>query len=198
MRDMIRIVLVLTILSSSSGILLASLRDGTKERIKKQELEFLKAPAVRQILAGISNDPINDLFTIQDGDKEINFFVGIKDGKANMVAFETSGPGYGGDIGLMVGVDISNDKIIGVGVTKHQESPGLGSRAKTDPKFPAQFGGLPIMEPFKVKTDGGQVDALSGATITSQGVCLAATNAGELYKRLKEKITQELKNIKTQ
>ncbi|MCP4708515.1 MAG: FMN-binding protein, partial [Planctomycetes bacterium] len=106
--------------------------------------------------------------------------------------------GFGGDIGLMVGVDVSNDKIIGVGVTTHQETPGLGSRAQTDPKFAAQFGGLPIIETFKVKTDGGQVDALSGATISSQGVCLAATDAGVLYKRLKDKITEELKNIQTQ
>jgi len=198
MRDMIKIVLVLTILSSSSGILLASLRDGTKERIKKQELEFLKAPAVRQILAGISNDPINDLFTIQDGDKEIIFFVGVKDGKANEVAFESTGKGFGGDIGLMVGVNVSNDQVIGVGVTTHQETPGLGSRSKTDPKFAAQFGGMPLIETFKVKTDGGQVDALSGATITSRGVCFAATDAGVIYKRLKDKITEELNKIKIQ
>jgi len=198
MRDMIKMVLVLTILSSSSGILLASLRDGTKERIEIQELEFLKAPAVRQILVGISNDPIKDRFKIKDGDQEISFFAGVKDGKANMVAFESSGKGFGGDIGLMVGVDVSNDTIIGVGVTTHQETPGLGSLAQTDTKFPAQFGGLPILETFKVKTDGGQVDALSGATITSQGVCIAATDAGVLYKRLKDKITQELKNVKIQ
>ena len=198
MRDMIKMVLVLTILSSSSGILLASLRDGTKERIEIQELEFLKAPAVRQILVGISNDPIKDRFKIKDGDQEISFFAGVKDGKANMVAFESSGKGFGGDIGLMVGVDVSNDTIIGIGVTTHQETPGLGSRAQTDPKFGAQFGGLPILETLKVKTDGGQVDALSGATITSQGVCIAATDAGVLYKRLKDKITQELKNVKIQ
>ncbi len=198
MRDMIKMVLVLTILSSSSGILLASLRDGTKEKIKDQELEFLKAPAVRQILTGVNKEIRKSLFKIKDGDKEISFFFGIKDGKANTVAFETSGKGFGGDIGLMVGVDVSNDTIIGIGVTTHQETPGLGSRAQTDPKFGAQFGGLPILETFKVKTDGGQVDALSGATITSQGVCLAATEAGVLYKRLKDKITQELKNIKTQ
>ena len=198
MRDMIKMVLVLTVLSSFSGTLLAALKNGTKERIEIQELEFLKAPAVRQILTGISNDPIKDRFKIKDGDQEISFFIGVKEGNANMVAFETSGKGFGGDIGLMVGVDVSNDTIIGIGVTTHQETPGLGSRAQTDPKFGAQFGGLPITETFKVKTDGGQVDAISGATISSQGVCLAATDAGELYKRLKDKITQELKNVKIQ
>ena len=198
MRDMIKMVLVLTVLSSFSGTLLAALKNETKERIEIQELEFLKAPAVRQILTGISNDPIKDRFKIKDGDNEISFFVGVKDGKANTVAFESAGKGFGGDIGVMVGVDVSNDKIIGVGVTTHQETPGLGSRAKTDPKFAAQFGDLPILETFKVKTDGGQIDAISGATISSQGVCLAATDAGALYKRLKDKITEELKNIKTQ
>ncbi len=196
MRDMIKMVLVLTILSSFSGTLLAALRNGTKEQIELQELEFLKAPAVRQILTGVSNDPIKDRFKIKDGDREISFFVGVKDGKAKAVAFETSGKGYGGDIGVMVGIDISNDKVIGVGVTTHQETPGLGSRAKTDPAFAAQFSGMPALDTFKVKPDGGQIDAIGGATISSRGVCLAATQAGDLYERLKDQITQEVKNIK--
>lgn len=196
MRDMIKMVLVLTILSSFSGTLLAALRNGTKEQIELQELEFLKAPAVRQILTGVSNDPIKDRFKIKDGDREISFFVGVKDGEAKAVAFETSGKGFGGDIGLMVGIDISNDKVIGVGVTTHQETPGLGSRTKTDPNFAEQFSGMPALDTFKVKPDGGQIDAIGGATISSRGVCLAATQAGDLYKRLKDQITQEVKNIK--
>ncbi len=95
----------------------------------------------------------------------------------------------------MVGVNIEDDNIIGAGVTTHNETPGVGSRAKSDPGFAAQFKGLSIKDTFKVKTDGGQVDAVSGATVTSRGVTVAATEAGKIYKKLKPQIAKKLKEF---
>ena len=109
------------------------------------------------------------------------------------MAFEIFGKGYGGAMGVIVGVNLENDEIIGVGVTTHSETPGVGSKAKTDPDFTAQFKGLSILDPFKVKTDGGQIDALSGATISSRGVCGALVEAGEIYKKLKPTIIEKMK-----
>ena len=124
----------------------------------------------------------------------MDFFVGVVDGKANTLAFETSGKGFGGDIGLMIGVDTTTDKLIGISVTTHSETPGVGSKAKDDPGFSAQFKNLPIQETFQVKTDGGQIDAVSGATITSRGVCTAVTDAGKIYQELKPKLVERLKD----
>jgi len=123
----------------------------------------------------------------------MNLFVGEFEGKRNTVAFETFGKGFGGELGVIVGVNLENDEIIGVGVTTHSETPGVGSRAKTDPDFATQFKGLSILDPFKIKTDGGQIDALSGATISSRGVCGAVVEAGEIYKRLKPTIIEKVK-----
>ena len=95
----------------------------------------------------------------------------------------------------MVAVNLDNDNIIGVGVTTHSETPGIGSRAKTDPAFAAQFKGLSIKDAFKVKPDGGQVDTVSGATVTSRGLAVAATEAGNVYKRLKPEIAKKLKEF---
>ena len=89
MQEMIKMVVVLTILSSLSGGLLAALKDGTKERIENQELELVKGPALRIILGGASNDVVADRFKIMDGETERSVFVGKFDGKANTVAFET-------------------------------------------------------------------------------------------------------------
>ena len=108
------------------------------------------------------------------------------------MAFETFGKGFGGDIGVIVAVNLETDEIVGIGVTTHSETPGLGSRAKTDPAFSTQFKGLSLNNPFKVKSDGGEIDAISGATVTSRGVCAAITASSETYKRLKNEI---LKNI---
>jgi Na+-translocating ferredoxin:NAD+ oxidoreductase subunit G len=195
MRELIKMVVVLTVLSAFSGGLLASLRDSTKDRIEYQQLKFVKGPAILKILEGATNNPIVDRFKIQDGDVERSFFVGKFDGKTDEVAFESSGKGFGGDIGLMVGVDPNTDKIVGVAVTTHSETPGVGSRAKSDPDFVAQFSGKPMIETFKVKADGGQVDALSGATVTSRGVSGGLTDAGLIYKRLKPKLVEKLKDF---
>lgn len=188
-------VVVLTVLSTFAGGLLSGLRNATAARIEVQQLKFVKGPAIKLILKGASNDPIADRFTIKDGDTERKFFVGKFDGKANTVAFESFGKGYGGDVGLMVGVNIEDDTIIGVGVTTHMETPGLGATAKDDPDFASQFKGFSIKEPLKVTTDGGKINALSGATITSRAVCVAATSAGSIYQKLKPQLVEKLKEF---
>jgi len=195
MSEMIKMVVVLTILSSVSGGMLSFIKDSTKERIENQELELVKGPAVRKILEGVSNDPIADRFKLKDGDTEKSFFVGILDGKPQGIVFEVSGKGYGDKFGMMVGVNITDDKIIGIGVTTHKETPGLGANAKDDPSFAAQFKGLLISSPIKVTNDGGGINAISGATITSRAVCEAATLSGELYKRLKPELKEKIKEI---
>ena len=192
MRELIKMVIVLTVLSAASGGLLAAIRNGTLEDIEYQQLKFLKAPAVKEIFEGVENDPITDKIKIKDGDKEITFFPGVFGGKKNAVCFETFGKGYGGDIGLMVGVNLENDTIIGVRVTTHSETPGLGARAKDAPDIVEQFVNLSMADTFKVKGNGGQIDALTGATITSVGVCSAATDAGKLYAKLKDQIKESV------
>jgi electron transport complex protein RnfG len=193
MREIIQMIVVLTILSCVSGGLLAYIKDGTAAQIEYQQLKFVKGPAIRDILEGSSNDPITDRFKLTDGEIERSFYVGVFDGKAETVAFECTGKGYGGDIGVMVGVNISEDKLVGAGVTTHAETPGVGSRAKTDPAFAAQFKGVDVEQQFKVTMDGGNVDALSGATITSRGVCMALNEARAVYDRLKPQLTDKLK-----
>lgn len=190
MRDIIKMIVVLTVLGALSGGGLAVVRSSTAAKIEYQQLTFVKGPAIKDILQGCTNDPIVDRFKIQDGETERSFFVGVFEGKAKAVAFETYGKGFGGDIGLMIGVDLETDKVLGVGVTTHSETPGLGSRAKDDPKFRTQFKDLPFNEPFKVKPDGGQIDAVSGATITSRGVCGAITDSSEFFSRLKPQIIE--------
>ena len=196
MREMIKMLLVLTILATLSGGLLAAIRDNTKDRIENQVLEFVKGPAIRSILEGATNDPIVDRFQLKDGDVERTFFVGVIDGEPRAVTLETFGKGgYGGDVGLMVGIDIQDDQIVGVGVTTHAETPGMGAKAKTDPSFAAQFRELPLDEPVKVTGDGGSINAISGATITSRAVCSATNDAVKIYGKLKPQIAEKLKEF---
>ena len=172
---------------------MATVKSGTEARIEYQQLKFVKGPVLQEIMAGCSNDPLVDRFKIKDGEEERSFFVGVFDGKRNTVAFETFGKGYGGDIGVIVAVDLEKDQIVGIGVTTHSETPGLGARVKTEPEFTAQFKGLSIQEPYKVRGDGGNIDAVSGATFSSRGVCSALNSAEEIYRRLKPQIMEKVK-----
>jgi electron transport complex protein RnfG len=95
----------------------------------------------------------------------------------------------------MVGIDVKDDKLLGVGVTTHGETPGMGAKAKTDPSFVSQFKDLPATEPFKVAADGGSINAISGATITSRAVSAATTDAGKIYQKLKSQIDDKLKGF---
>ena len=196
MREMIKMLIVLTVLATLSGGLLAAIRDNTKDRIENQVLEFVQGPAIRSILEGATNDPIVDRFQIKDGDVERTFFVGIIDGEPRAVTLETFGRGgYGGDVGLMVGIDTNDDQLLGVGVTTHAETPGMGAKAKTDPSFAAQFRELSLEEPVNVTGDGGSINAISGATMTSRAVCTAANDAVKIYQKLKPQLAEKLKEF---
>jgi electron transport complex protein RnfG len=196
MNEMIKMVVVLTALSTFSGGLLAALNVSTRERIANQELEFVKGPAIRSIFKGASNDPISDRFTLKKGETEMSFFVGAFDGEPQALVFETYGKGYGGDVGLMVGLNLKDDTLKGVGVTTHGETPGMGAKAKDDPSFVAQFKGLGLDKPFKVTSDGGQINAISGATLTSRAVCSATNEAVNIYKELKPQLVEKIKAFK--
>ena len=192
MRNLIKMVVVMTILSALSGGLLAGVRGAVRERIKGQELAFLKGPAIKELMKGAQGDPVESRFTLKGKDSETVVFVGVFDGAPKAVALEASGKGYGKTpVSVLTAINLDDDTIRGVAVTTHSETPGLGARAKTDPSFAKGFAGLSALEPVKVKAEGGKIDALSGATITSKGVCMAVTRACELYRSQKAEIVKQ-------
>ncbi|MCF8110424.1 MAG: RnfABCDGE type electron transport complex subunit G [Desulfobacteraceae bacterium] len=195
MREMVKMIVVLTVLSCLSGGVLAALKNSTQDRIDSQILKFVKGPAIEKILPKASNDPVSDRFEIKIDGKEKNFFVGIYEGKPKAVAFETKAGGYGGEMGVMVAFNINTDKIKGVSVTTHNETPGVGARVETAEDFKNQFAGLDISADPKVKKDGGSIIPISGATFTSRGVCAAVGKAAETYKELQSQIKEKVKTF---
>lgn len=194
MREMISMVVVLTALTAIAGGLLAAVKTGTEVRIEEQILKFQKAPAIESIFADVTNDPLKERFNLEAGDLTLQLFPAKMEDGSKAVAFETKGKGgYGGDVGLMVGINLDSDQIVGVRVTTHSETPGLGARAKDDPEFVSQFTDLGITDTnLGLKADNGVIDAMSGATITSRAVTLAAIQAQELYNKLKPEILKQI------
>lgn len=113
--------------------------------------------------------------------KDENVYMGV-DGAGNPVGYAISvfEKGYGGEIEVMVGIN-SDGNVAGVSVLSHNETPGLGANATKD-TFLSQYKG--VSEDQRVTKDGGEIDALTGATITSRAVTNAVNSALEKYNAI--------------
>ena len=94
-----------------------------------------------------------------------------------------SNSGYAAtQIQLMIGF-MPNNVIYNISVIQQNETPGLGTKMK-EPKFKDQFNGKrPGDFILKVKKDGGQVDAITAATISSRAFCDAVDRAYQTYQK---------------
>ena len=110
---------------------------------------------------------------------------GTKDSNSVGYVFVTVTKGYGGDVKIMTGVD-AEGKVTGVYPLELNETAGLGMNAKND-SFLSQF--LGKTEDIKVTKSGAagnEIQALTGATITSDAVTSAVNEALGYYKMIKE------------
>ena len=185
MRDIMRMIVVLTLIGAASGLTLAAIHGLTTGPIEYQTIKFVKEPAVKKVLTGYDNDPIMDRKKITVGTDprgnpiELTVFPAKKAGQTFAVAVEGSGKGFHGEIGVMVGVS-AEGAILDIGITSHSETPGIGSKV-TDPGYTDQYKNLPA-------TKGVAVDAISGATYSSKGVVAAVNEAVGLVSKFREEI----------
>ena len=93
-------------------------------------------------------------------------------------ALEVGPGGFDNTITMMVGVD-NEGKVLGISIVNHTETAGLGAVADADtPKgiaFREQFDGT--SGSVSVTKDGGTLDAITGATITSRAICVGVNAA---------------------
>lgn len=186
MKSIFKMVSVLSVLCAVAGFVLSYLKMSTVVPIENQLLTYVQGPAILNVFKNVENNPIDDRksFILGDG-KKVNVFPAIVDGKLFGVAIEGFGQGYGGDIGVMVGYNVQNDTLLTIDITTHKETPGLGSRVSEE-GFIKQFKGKPCT--VALKNQGGEIDAISGATVSSTGTVVAINNASKAYKALKDEI----------
>lgn len=105
----------------------------------------------------------------EEGDLEILYYRGV-DASGNTVgyAFFRDQVGSQGMIQVAGGVDAKFTRITGITIMKHSETPGLGALI-VDPEFTNQFTDVG-MENLMLTGDGGKINAITGATISSQAV----------------------------
>ena len=144
-----------------------------------------KIAAIDEVLVDYDNNPVEEMYKIPlegTGDS-MEVYPAKKGGKLVASAIRAYSPkGYGGNIWLMVGL-LPDGKINNIAVLEHKETPGLGTKMNNI-EFKEQFlGKMPGEFNLKVKKDNGDVDALTGATITSRAFGQAVQLAFDMYKK---------------
>lgn len=179
--------LSLTLISFCASALLAGGYVLTKEPIEKA-LQEKKNAAIKEVLpkgdieigkaVEVKLDGYEDAFVVYPAKKGGNF-IGC--------AIETyDNNGYGGKVRSMVGLN-AEGRVINYSVLEANETPGLGAKVSDWFKTKGDIRGKdPASEDFKVKKDGGEIDAITAATITSRAFLSSVKSAYQAFIRYKE------------
>lgn len=167
MKKILGLVASLTIIAGVCAAVLAYVDALTREPIA----QMLVKKTVEAAKAVLPPEAVSvEKAQFADGEE---YFVGLGEtGEVVGYAVKGSDPGgYGGDVVLMVGVRADKTTVVCYKTLAAAETPGLGMKLNT-PEFSGQFAGKDGTA-LKVRKDGGDIDAITSATITSRAVCNA-------------------------
>lgn len=181
----ITILASLTCFCLIAGTALAVANKLTEDKIAAAKAAALQE-AIKKVAPEFDNDPSAEQYraATADGDS-LTIYPAKKGGKLVGAAVETNTKkGFGGEIRIMVGFD-ADQKIVNYSVLEHNETPGLGS--KMEEWFRADKGKQSVLGrdmkggALKVSKDGGEVDAITAATISSRAFLDAINRAYAAY-----------------
>jgi electron transport complex protein RnfG len=170
-------VLSLTLISLVASAALGTIYEFTKGPIELSNLNK-QIEAIKQVVPDFNNNPYDDVIQIPTGEGD---FLDVYPAKmnGNIVGYAVNtytNKGFSGEIRLMAGFK-ADGTIYDITVLQHSETPGLGSKIN-DPGFKDQFKDMNLAGiVLKVKQDGGQVDAITAATISARAFCEAIQRA---------------------
>ncbi|MDX9774173.1 MAG: RnfABCDGE type electron transport complex subunit G [Bacteroidales bacterium] len=170
-------VLSLTLISLGASAALGFVYEMTKGPIEISALNK-KLDAIKQVVPEFTNDPNEEMFLLPTGEGDSLEVYPAKNGD-EIVGYAVrsyTNNGFAGYIGFMVGFT-PEGVIYNINVLEQKETPGLGTKMVPEgtsdkPEFKDQFNGKnPDDFVLKVKKDGGPVDAITAATISSRAFC---------------------------
>lgn len=184
---LVNMVVVLFVITLAAGLSLGYVNDLTLEPKAKARLAK-KMKALNVVLPEYDNNPMSDGFKvkIEAARDSLEFYPAIQDSAfVGAAVTGASEKGYSGLVKLMVGFE-PDGKIKNIAVLEQKETPGLGTKMKGE-KFLRQYRGKnPSSFDLRVKKDGGEVDALAGATISTRAFSEATQQAYDVFIANKE------------
>jgi electron transport complex protein RnfG len=183
---LINMTLTLFLITLASGVALGyinQITEGPKAEMRKKR----KLEAISAVLGQFDNDPAEEMYIPDSTELMLEVYPGSLNGNSTGLAISGySEKGYSGLIRLMIGIDNSG-VISDIVVLEQKETPGLGTKMKEE-RFLRQYRGKdPSTFDIKVKQDGGEIDALTGATISTRAFSEAVQKAVEVFESEKSK-----------
>lgn len=178
-KNMVITLLIITFIASTA---LALVYNVTKAPIAKVQLERKNA-SIQEVLPAYNNNPIQEMYKIPSDGDSLLCYPGKMNGQLVGVAVESySNKGFSGHIGIIVGF-LPDGTINTSKVVEQKETPGLGDKMeKSKSNFASQFDKKDLSKFVpKVKKDGGDVDGITAATISSRAYCDAIQRAYNAY-----------------
>jgi len=170
-------VLSLTLVALGASACLGFIYEITKGPIATTALNK-KLDAIKQVVPDFNNNPDAEMFRLPTGEGDsLDVYPAKNDSVLIGYAVNTyTNNGFSGNITIMAGFK-TDGTIINITVLTHKETPGLGNKM-TEPKFKDQFMNKNPKEfSLVVDKDGGPVDAITAATISSRAFCDAVQRA---------------------
>lgn len=185
-----------------SGIL-AVVNKVTTAPIAEAEMRA-KVEAIRAVAPAFDNNPFAEkLMVLPEGETDsLTVYPAKKGGSLVGFAIESyTQKGFSGLIRVMVGFD-AEGRLVDFSVLQHSESPGLGSRIPEWYHEKSETGGIRDVRglnmkasaPLTVSKDGGKVDAITAATISSRAFLDAVNRAWRTFSSLEGTATAPATN----
>ncbi len=196
MPETVKMILVLTLISAVASLGLAAFNEQTMPAIAENERQFTLR-SIKKVLPEtdapnpcdknepkFDNSPDQDAVCV-DG---MTVYRGRKgDEVVGLAVVAVGDKAYSGTITTLVGIGLEG-KITGIEVLKHAETPGLGAKIEAC-DWRSQLVGKGASDMvWKVTKDGGAVDHISGATISSRSMIDAILKTQKLLAEKKDKI----------
>ena len=177
----LRLVLTLGVAGLLSGVAIIGIYESTLSTITANKARELRE-AVFKVLPGVSRMQAlvyrdNELVVVQEPEKDEPVVYGGYDEQSDFVgyAIPAAGPGFQDTIAILYGFEPDTRRVVGMEVLESRETPGLGDKIYKDMDFVNEFKALDA-EPEIVavkkgtKTSSNQIDAITGATISSKAI----------------------------
>lgn len=183
---LVNMVLALLIITAVAGGTLGMVYKVTKEPIAAAKLAK-QQKAILEVVPGFDNSPTDEVYELTSQEGYVLKVFPCKKGEELLgVAISTkTDKGFSGEIKVMVGLK-PDGSIINYSILEHKETPGLGSKMqdwfRVEGSKQTILGMDPATAKMTVSKDGGDIDAITAATISSRAFLDAITIAYNTYK----------------
>ncbi len=184
--------LILLLIAGVAGVALGFVNSVTKGPIAEQDVIAENESKIAAFPGAKKFEAVDDAewkSVLEDDEKSVVTSVDTAKNSEEVLGYVigVAPQGYGGPVEIMVGI-AEDGKITGINIVNHSETPGLGAKAD-DPEWQGQFEGKPADSPLELvknkKAGPSEVEALTGATVTSTGITKGINAAIDIYGKIK-------------